>query len=66
MREHTIEEQEHGKLNRQKALKIAREEAPWASAMVKCCGGYKCFESWNDYELWMDHKPKAKRDATGF
>lgn len=66
MRKYMIEEQDHGKLNRQKALKIARDEVPWASVMVKCDGGYLCFESWSDYELWMNHKPNAKRDATGF
>ena len=30
--------------------------APWASKIVRVCGGYKAFESWTDYEIWRKQK----------
>lgn len=30
--------------------------APWASKIVRVCGGYTAFESWSDYEIWKNQK----------
>lgn len=30
--------------------------APWASKIVRVCGGYMAFESWTDYETWKNQK----------
>ena len=34
----------------------AAKECPWASKIVKVCGGYMCFESVNDYNTWNNQK----------
>lgn len=34
----------------------AKKEMPWATKIVKVCGGYKGFESINDYEIWRNQK----------
>jgi hypothetical protein len=31
----------------------AQELAPWAAVIVAVEGGYKAFESINDYETWL-------------
>lgn len=30
--------------------------APWASKVVRVCGGYKAFESLTDYATWRNQK----------
>jgi hypothetical protein len=30
----------------------AGEECPWAAIIVSVDGGYMCFESYDDYEVW--------------
>lgn len=32
----------------------AMDKCPWATWVVKCEGGYRCFECANDYLLFMD------------
>lgn len=27
---------------------------PWACKIIKVCGGYLCFESITDYEIWKN------------
>ena len=34
----------------------AVKEMPWASVIVKVCGGYRGFESVTDYEIWKNQK----------
>ena len=34
----------------------AVKECPWASRIVKVTGGYKCFESIEDYNTWKNQK----------
>jgi len=36
--------------------KEAKEECTWASKIVKVVGGYWCFESISDYEIWNNQK----------
>lgn len=36
--------------NRKQAVK----ECPWASMIVLVVGGYMCFESITDYEVWKN------------
>ena len=36
--------------------KQAKELAPWASKIVKVCGGYMAFESIDDYKTWINQK----------
>lgn len=36
--------------------KTAIKEMPWANKVVKVCGGYKGFESINDYKIWKNQK----------
>jgi len=39
-----------------KTRKEAAKACPWASKIVKVVGGYWCFESWDDYEIWKNQK----------
>lgn len=34
----------------------AQDMCPWASRFAKVTDGYKCFESIEDYETWMNQK----------
>ena len=34
----------------------AKKACPWASKIVKVCGGYICFESVPDYKIWKNQK----------
>jgi len=34
----------------------ARKAYPWTAKTTKVCGGYKCFESWDDYKTWKNQK----------
>lgn len=34
----------------------AKKECPWACLVIKVDGGYMCFESPVDYELWKNQK----------
>ena len=34
----------------------AIEKCPWASKIKKVVGGYQCFESITDYEIWNNQK----------
>jgi hypothetical protein len=34
----------------------ARKAAPWATVIAKVTGGYKAFESIQDYETWRNQK----------
>ena len=34
----------------------AKKACPWASKIVKVLGGYQCFESITDYEVWNNQK----------
>ena len=43
-----------------KTRKQAEKLMPWASYIVKVCGGYKGFESFDDYMIWVDHKPNRR------
>lgn len=43
---------EHSSKNRKRAI----NEMPWASKIVAVCGGYKGFESWTDYKIWINQK----------
>lgn len=36
--------------------KDAIKQAPWAAKIVKVDGGYKAFESIQDYEAWKNQK----------
>ena len=36
--------------------KTAVKRMPWAAKIVKVEGGYKGFESWQDYETWRNQK----------
>ena len=33
-------------------LEQAQQECPWASVCEHVVGGYMCFESWVDYDIW--------------
>ncbi len=37
-----------------KTRKAALNRCPWASKVVKVEGGYQCFESVTDYEVWRN------------
>ena len=39
-----------------KCRKTAVRRCPWACKIVKVCGGYHAFESWNDYDIWKNAK----------
>ena len=39
-----------------KSRYMAKEECPQASKIVKVIGGYICFESITDYEIWESQK----------
>jgi len=39
-----------------KSKKEAQEKCPWAEKIVKVSGGYRCFESHQDYETWKRQK----------
>lgn len=30
----------------------AKKQCPWAEKVTKVCGGYMCFESYYDYQIW--------------
>lgn len=32
----------------------AKKECPWACKIIKVVGGYMCFESWADVEIWKN------------
>lgn len=34
----------------------AKKECYWASVIKKVIGGYMCFESITDYEIWKNQK----------
>lgn len=34
----------------------AAKECPWASVIMKVCGGYICFESYTDYNIAKNQK----------
>ena len=34
----------------------AVEEMDWACKIVKVCGGYMGFETWEDFEIWKKQK----------
>jgi len=34
----------------------AKKKCPWAVKVVKVFGGFKCFESITDYEVWKNQK----------
>ena len=34
----------------------AQKECPWASKIAKVFGGYMCFESVDDYNIWKAQK----------
>lgn len=36
--------------------KMAAEECPWAAIIKKVEGGYRAFESKQDYETWRNQK----------
>jgi hypothetical protein len=36
--------------------KEAINECPWTGKVVKVVGGYMCFESIADYEIWKNQK----------
>jgi len=36
--------------------KKAFEMCPWACKCIKVVGGYQCFESWDDVEIWENQK----------
>ncbi len=31
---------------------MAKKQCPWAAIIAKACGGYWCFESAADYQVW--------------
>ena len=39
-----------------KSRKKAQQECPWACKIVRVEGGYKCFESIDDYKIWKNQK----------
>lgn len=39
-----------------KNRKTAKKKAYWAAVIAKCEGGYMCFESVADYEIWKKQK----------
>lgn len=39
-----------------KDRKEAQKKAPWAAKIVKVEGGYRAFESTQDYEVWKKQK----------
>jgi hypothetical protein len=43
-----------------KTRKTAIKHMPWASWIVKVCGGYRGFESYSDYHLFVDGKENKK------
>lgn len=34
----------------------AKKLCPWAENVTKVCGGYMCFESYYDYQIWKNQK----------
>lgn len=34
----------------------AKKACGWAEKIVKVCGGYHCFESYQDYLMWKNQK----------
>lgn len=34
----------------------ALKEYPWASKICKVCGGFVCFESYEDWRVWNNQK----------
>ena len=35
----------------------AKKRCPFVPvAIMKMCGGYMCFESWTDYDIWKNQK----------
>jgi len=39
-----------------KDRRTAARHCPWAAKIVKVFGGYMCFESMMDYEIWKNQK----------
>ena len=39
-----------------KTKKEAFGECPWACECVKVVGGFQCFESWVDADIWKNQK----------
>jgi hypothetical protein len=39
-----------------KDRRTAKRRCPWASKVVKVCGGYRAFESLYDHEVWKNAK----------
>lgn len=37
-------------------IEEAREEAPWAAEIVEVEGGYRAFESVDDYHTWQNQQ----------
>lgn len=52
-REEINKVQDENKCGVKSALDII---APWASKIVRVCGGYHAFESVADYEIWRKQK----------
>ena len=45
---------------RVKTRKTAIRRMPWASWIIKVCGGYCGYEYYNDYLLCVGHKPQKR------
>jgi hypothetical protein len=39
-----------------KSRSTASNKAPWASRITKITDGFKCFESIDDYNTWINQK----------
>ena len=39
-----------------KSKKVAVNECPWASVVIRVTGGYICFESYSDYMIFKNQK----------
>lgn len=39
-----------------KTRERAKKECPWAAKIVKVCGGFRCFESVEEYRVWKNQK----------
>jgi hypothetical protein len=42
-----------------KTKKQAEKECPWAEKIVKVEGGYRCFESSQDYKMWRNQNKQS-------
>lgn len=42
------------------SLKQLAIECPWAAHIMKVCGGYMCFEAYEDFKTWRNQQKERR------